>query len=54
MTTQKSSPKKLSVKKETLRVLDDTQVQQLDAANGGVTPTIVTIVTIITLTLDGC
>ncbi|HEX8698488.1 MAG TPA: class I lanthipeptide, partial [Myxococcaceae bacterium] len=45
MKTEKTS-KKLSVKKETLRTLNDTQVQQLDAANGGVTPVLISVVTI--------
>jgi hypothetical protein len=54
MHAQKSL-KKLTVKKETLRVLDDTQVQQLDAANGGISPTLIPIISItVTITMDGC
>ncbi|HEX8699685.1 MAG TPA: hypothetical protein VF815_12655 [Myxococcaceae bacterium] len=54
MLAQKNA-KKLSVKKETLRTLDDTQVQQLDAANGGATPVVTITIISITITLtDGC
>ncbi|WIG95367.1 class I lanthipeptide [Myxococcus sp. SDU36] len=35
--------KKLSLKKETLRPLDSAQVEQLDGAVGGTTPTITTV-----------
>jgi len=46
--------KKLSVKKETLRILNDTQVQQLDQVNGGTTPISIIVTISITLTLDSC
>jgi hypothetical protein len=47
--------KKLTVKKETLRTLDDTEAKQLDAVAGGTTPVCVSIsVSLLTTLLDSC
>jgi hypothetical protein len=54
MKNQKSA-KKLTVKKETLRTLDDTEVKQMDAVAGGTTPVCVSIsVSLLTTLLDSC
>ncbi|HEX8703394.1 MAG TPA: hypothetical protein VF815_31450 [Myxococcaceae bacterium] len=50
MTKTPSQPaKKLSLKKDTLRTLNDTQVQQLDNAAGGLPIIVITIVVSITM-----
>ncbi|MFP2959140.1 class I lanthipeptide [Myxococcus sp. 1LA] len=43
--------KKLSLKKETLRRLDTAQLEHLEGAVGGTTPTII-VPTIVTITID--